>query len=50
MFSLLSLLAFGGGAAVLPDMQRQAVEVHHWVTSREFLDMFAISRACRRGR
>ena len=45
MFSLLSLLAFGGGAAVLPDMQRQAVEVHHWLTSREFLDMFAVSRA-----
>jgi chromate transporter len=45
MFSVLSLLAFGGGAAVLPDMQRQAVEVHHWLTSREFLDMFALSRA-----
>ena len=45
MFSLLSLLAFGGGAAVLPDMQRQAVEVHHWLTAREFLDMFALSRA-----
>ena len=45
MFGLLSLLAFGGGAAVLPDMQRQAVEVHHWITSSEFLDMFAISRA-----
>ncbi len=45
MFGLLSLLAFGGGAAVLPDMQRQAVQVHHWITSREFLDMFALSRA-----
>lgn len=45
MFCVLSLLAFGGGAAVLPDMQRQAVDVHHWVTSAEFLDMFAISRA-----
>ena len=45
MFGVLSLLAFGGGAAVLPDMLRQAVEVHHWVTSREFLDMFAVSRA-----
>lgn len=45
MFSLLSVLAFGGGAVVLPDMQRQAVEVHHWLTSAEFLDMFALSRA-----
>jgi chromate transporter len=45
LFSMLSLLAFGGGAAVLPDMQRAAVEVHHWITAREFLDMFALSRA-----
>jgi chromate transporter len=45
LFGLLSLLAFGGGAAVLPDMQHAAVDVHHWVTAREFLDMFAISRA-----
>ncbi len=45
VFSVLSLLAFGGGAAVLPDMQRQVVDVHHWITSREFLDMFALSRA-----
>jgi chromate transporter len=45
VFGVLSLLAFGGGAAVLPDMQRQVVDVHHWITSREFLDMFALSRA-----
>lgn len=44
LFGLLSLLAFGGGAGVLPDMQR-AVEAHGWVTAHEFLDMFAISRA-----
>lgn len=44
-FAALSLLAFGGGAAVLPDMQRQAVEVHHWLSASEFLDMFALSRA-----
>jgi chromate transporter len=44
LFALLSLLAFGGGAGVLPDMQR-AAEAHGWVTAHEFLDMFAISRA-----
>jgi chromate transporter len=45
LFGLLSLLAFGGGAGVIPDMQRAAVDLHHWLTAREFLDMFAISRA-----
>ncbi|MBV9247906.1 MAG: chromate transporter [Acetobacteraceae bacterium] len=45
LFGLLSLLAFGGGSGVLPDMQRAAVDVHHWLTGQEFLDLFAISRA-----
>lgn len=45
LFALLSMLAFGGGAGVIPDMQRAAVDTHHWMTAREFLDFFAISRA-----
>jgi chromate transporter len=45
LFAGLSMLAFGGGAGVIPDMQRAAVDQHHWLTAREFLDMFAISRA-----
>jgi chromate transporter len=45
LFGGLSLLAFGGGTGVLPDMQRAAVDVHHWVTAHEFLSFFAISRA-----
>jgi chromate transporter len=45
LFALLSVLAFGGGAGVLPDIQRAAVDQYHWMTPGEFLDMFAISRA-----
>ena len=45
LFAVLSMLAFGGGAGVVPDMQRAAVDTHHWMTAKEFLDMFAISRA-----
>jgi chromate transporter len=45
LFAGLSMLAFGGGAGVIPDMQRAAVDQHHWLTEAEFLDMFAISRA-----
>lgn len=45
VFCVLSLLAFGGGAAVLPDMQRLSVDVYHWLSTSEFLDMFALSRA-----
>ena len=45
LFAGLSMLAFGGGAGVIPDMQRAAVDHYHWLTAREFLDSFAISRA-----
>ena len=45
LFTVLSMLAFGGGAGVVPDMQRAAVDTYHWMTAREFLDVFAISRA-----
>jgi chromate transporter len=44
-FAVLSLLAFGGGNAVLPEMQRIAVESHHWMTADTFLQLFAIAQA-----
>jgi chromate transporter len=45
VFAPLSLLSFGGGQAIVADIQYQAVEVHKWMTNSEFVDMFAISRA-----
>jgi chromate transporter len=45
LFGGLSLLAFGGGAGVIPDMQRITVDSYHWLTAPEFLAYFAISRA-----
>jgi chromate transporter len=44
LFALLSMVAFGGGAGVIPDIQRAAVDTWHWMTAKEFLDLFAISR------
>ncbi|KAF3996093.1 chromate transporter [Glaciimonas immobilis] len=45
IFSQLSLLAFGGGNTILPEMQRQVVDLHHWMTAREFSAMFALAQA-----
>jgi chromate transporter len=45
VFVPLSILSFGGGQAVLPDIQHQAVAVHGWLTDAQFTDLFAISRA-----
>jgi len=43
-FVLIALLAFGGANAVLPELHRQAVDLHGWVTEEQFTDMFAISQ------
>jgi chromate transporter len=45
VFTQLSLLAFGGGNAILPEMQHQVVEVHQWLTRTEFSAMFAMAQA-----
>ncbi len=45
VFVPLSFLSIGGGASILAPLNRQAVEVQHWMTQREFVEMFAISRA-----
>nr|WP_294511955.1 chromate transporter [uncultured Rhodopila sp.] len=41
----LSLLAFGGAAAIIPEMQRQVVDVHHWMDAREFAALYALAQA-----
>jgi chromate transporter len=40
----LSLVSIGGGTSINAPLQHQTVEVLHWLTPQEFLDMFAISR------
>jgi chromate transporter len=45
VFLPLSLVAFGGGNTVLPDIQRQTVIVHHWATAQQFTAMFALAQA-----
>ena len=43
-FALLSLFAVGGANAAIPEMHRVAVDVMHWMTDRQFADMFAIAQ------
>lgn len=45
IFSQLSILAFGGGNTVLPEMQRQVVQVEHWMSAQDFSSLFALSQA-----
>ncbi len=45
LFASLALLAVGGINAVVPEMQRQAVVVHHWVSPAAFAELFALAQA-----
>jgi len=43
-FGLMSLFAVGGAAAAVPEMHRIAVDVHHWMTEKQFADAYAIAQ------
>jgi chromate transporter len=45
VYAQFSLLAFGGANAVIPEMQRQVVDVHHWMTAQEFAGLYALAQA-----
>jgi chromate transporter len=43
-FLWLSLICVGGGLGVVPEMQRQVVVRHGWVTAREFVDGYTLAQ------
>lgn len=44
--ALLSFFAIGGGiVTVLPELHRQVVDVHGWMSSETFAEMFAMAQA-----
>lgn len=44
-FALLSLVAFGGATALLPEMHRVVVDNHHWLDDTTFTHLYAIAQA-----
>ncbi len=45
IFSQLSVVAFGGGNTTLPEMHRQVVDVHHWMSNADFAALYALAQA-----
>lgn len=45
VFAPLSLVSFGGGQAIVADIQYQTVEAHGWLSNAEFANLFAVARA-----
>ena len=43
-FALMSLFAVGGANAAIPEIQRIAVDVHHWMSAKQFADIYALSQ------
>ena len=43
-FFKIGLFTFGGGYAMLPNLQREVVEKRKWATEEELLDYFAVSQ------
>ncbi|MDB5652143.1 MAG: Chromate transport protein ChrA [Hyphomicrobiales bacterium] len=44
VFVPFSLVAIGGGPSIFAPMQHESVDVRHWMTGREFIEIFAIAR------
>jgi chromate transporter len=44
VFALLSLLAVGGGTAVLPQMKHDVVVTHRWLSAEQFTDIYSLGQ------
>jgi chromate transporter len=45
MFGLMSLMAVGGANVLVPELHRQIVDLHHWMSGGEFATLFALAQA-----
>jgi len=44
VFVVLSLLGFGGGSAIIPQMHADVVDRYHWISSATFTQFFALGK------
>lgn len=45
IFLKIGAFSFGGGYAMLPFIQQEFINNHHYITNKEFLDLLAISQS-----
>ena len=43
-FSRIGVLTFGGGYAMIPMLEREVVNRHHWATEEELMDYYAVGQ------
>ncbi|HEY0381905.1 MAG TPA: chromate transporter [Candidatus Elarobacter sp.] len=44
VFAVLSVLGFGGGKGIFPQMHAQTVDAHQWVTAAQFTQFYALGK------
>lgn len=44
VFALLSIVAVGGGSAVIPQMEHETVTLRQWITPQEFATVFSLGQ------
>lgn len=44
VFVVLSLLGFGGGKGIFPQMHAQTVDAYHWVNAAQFTQFYALGK------
>jgi len=44
VFGVLSILGFGGGKGIIPQMHTDVVTQYHWVTSAQFSQFYTIGK------
>lgn len=43
-FATIALITVGGGYAMIPLIQEEAINVHHWITQNDFINILAVSQ------
>jgi chromate transporter len=44
VFAVLSILGFGGGKGIIPQMHTDVVDKYHWITSSQFSEFYTIGK------
>jgi chromate transporter len=44
VFAVLSVLGFGGGKGIIPEMHTDTVSTYHWVTNEQFTQFYTIGK------
>lgn len=44
-FMMISLVSIGGGGSTIPEMHRNAVDSHGWMSSAQFAELYALAQA-----